>query len=667
MCSRVFGETKVWGCPTNGGKSSPGSARIRSDNNNNASSSSSQPKILELENSMHPQFIAFQILLAINCSSYNGLRCNGLNLLEDDNKTKEGENDDRKVPAVEGSSKQYLKHLKALIYSRKWLRMEFVRCPGVESLLLSSSPPVSVPVPVPVLVSSVVDKEQQSENGDGGSKPRASDQSAAAAHPSREVAASNGCTTEVDFLMLTLPRLSRRNPSEKNLGSYDEKRQERFFASLWTRWKVRKLVLSMDFSPEWTKEFCRFRVSELEELELHEDCFFPRRSTQAPTPVRETTSPEEATNGKTGSGPGDDDNTTNDGDGEEDTKDAHEEEKKEDAEDRKPPERIDCWKFFCQNLRINHPNLKSLQVRCKTGDEELAYLIDEAIAPACLPLEELRFGRMCFCGEKSLRALTRAMTARGESALSPPSPAQPLKTATTTTSLRWKTLSMFRERPQTTRGNPDGPPPAPQTGLLEFCRALRHAPSLALLELGCYIIGASELKALLDSLVLASGRIERLSLLFCYVTNPSVYVEVLCGRGPLSTSALVHDRLPELRFFLLPGKAWIALEHVLRVNTAIESISSIGCSKKHEYYLDLNRGGRRMLKTGRNTDCNANNNDEQESNAPASSGVPPSLWPLVLQRASWEKAKETHRYAGGKRRQYDVVYCLLRNRILLES
>jgi len=229
---------------------------------------------------------------------------------------------------------------------------------------------------------------------------------------------------------------------------------------------------------------------------------------------------------------------------------------------------------------------------------------------------------------------------------------------------------------------PTRPPEEDRQGLLEFFRTLQHATALTHLELGDYILDETELRTLFESLVSASGRIQRLHMFSCAATSPDVYERVLCGRGTnneasateanKSSSCLIQNKLPSLRLLFLPEAASKALFEVLKYNTSIEWIGNHGRMKSHEYYLDLNRGGRRIFtalaaESNRPSDCSACHRDDPSPSLALSS----ALWPRVLERASSDLRTDIglrkDRYCGGKNRKYDVMYCLLRNRILLKS
>jgi hypothetical protein len=639
MCSRVFGDTKVWGCPAKKGKAS-------SEDESSSSSSKRRPalKTLELSNSMHPQYVSFQILLALNSSAYDGLSCHGLNFVADDDNEKPSEEETPLAPS-------YIRHMKVLIHSRKWLRLEFHRCLGVESLLWMPA--------------------ETGINNDDGEDCSDFDVDVASSLHENPMPTKNSmqptraaATTEVDFLVLKFRKCSL-------LGLYDENRHGDFFVNLWNHWKVRKLSLSMDFTPEWTREFCRRKVSMLEGLEINPECTWHRRSQH--TPVEETPSNEAF--GAASNGSDDDNNNDNDNS-----------ERNNGINDGNIIEDIDCWELFCRELRINHPQLRSLEIRCKTRDEELAYLIDRAIASdavddgdsptptSVLPIEKVVFGKWCSCDEFSLIALSRVLTASSSAAR------------------RWKVLTMSRGVKLPSQAALDAgnvlPKRDDRLGLLRFCRALQHATALTHLELGDYILDETEMGAMFESLVLASGNIERLSLFACAANSQDVYGKVLCGdanrresqqQPPNASSSsfsscLTQNRLPSLRLLYLPKEASKALCEVLKSNTSIERINNHGRTKTHEYYLDLNRGGRHILTAmpeSESESASACHRSDALSSSTSTSALSPALWPKVLERASSDLqcvlGVRKNRYCGGKNRKYDVLYCLLRNQILLES
>ena len=580
MCSRVLRDTKVWGCPTRSKKPTldkgPQSPLL---------------KMLELSNSMHPQYISFVIFQALNSSAYNGISCHGLDMSSVQSKDDESGDSENPSEETESPTTSYINHLKILIHSRNWRRLEFHRCAGVESLMWN-----------------------REDLGNEVLQP----------------------TTQVDFLVLKLKRCSAG-------GFYDEERHRDFFVNLWTRWNVQKLSLSMDLTPEWSKEFCRHSFSVLEELHINPDCKWHRTPTT--DEAARTEAVGTAANGKKNG-------ETNDGD--------------------TIIQEVDCWEYFCRELRGNHPRLKSLEIHCRTSDKELAYLINHAIVPAIaaaeaaeaadpnckiqvaiLPIEKLFFGKPCFCDERSLLALTRVLTS--------------------SSAPRWKSLTMSRgvklpSRAMLDAGHPLPPRPTDRRFFFEFCRSLQHATVLTSLTLGGYILDEFEMGALFESLVVASGRIEKLSLHDCAATSDEVYEKALCGgiickdeSSSSPTSGLIQNQLPHLRFLHLPREALKALLEVLKSNTSIEWITHTWRTKTHDYYLDLNRGGRRILTAEIDGSCH------QDAHT-STSAISPTLWPKVLERASSDlhSGLRKDRYCGGENRKYDVVYHLLRNRILLE-
>ena len=593
MCSRVLSDTKVWGCPTSNERPATEKEGSRS--------LESRPslKMLELSNSMHPQYISFQIFLALNSTAYNGLSCHGLDMriIQE----KDGESADHENSSEDSHSPTpCLKHLKLLIHSRKWLRLEFHRCLGVE-LLVSTS-------------------EEVVNDGGKGNDGLV------------EVDAQQ--ITEVKHLVLKFHKCSQSSTK------YDEKRHRDFFLNLWSRWKVQQLTIAMDFTPESTKAFCRHGVSVLEELEISPECTWHRPpNTTARTDAVESTIHVDD---------GDENVNVND-------------ELDDEMEETNTIEDFDCWELFCRELRTNHPRLKVLEIHCKTSDSELAYLIEHAIASTAkkdynsqlsssvLPMEKLFFGKLCSCDIMSLLALSRVLTSSW--------------------ARRWKSLTISRgfklpSRAALDAGLPLPQRPADRRGLLEFCRSLKHATALTRLNLADYILDEIEMGALFESLVLASGRIEKLSLFGCAATSNGVYETVLCGGTCSSenkessfTPYLILNQLPNLQFLHLPREALKALCKVLKSNASIEFINNHGRTRTHEYYLDLNRGGRRILT------ASATESDGVHS------AIPPTLWPNVLELASTDihPGLKKDRYCGGKNRKYDVVYHLLRNRILLES
>jgi len=681
MCSRVLGTTKIWGCPT--------PAYARTIPNQDASRLSLLPsplpppalKTLQLSNSMHPQYISFQILLALKCCSYNALVCQGLELIDDssnrsvknsnaknDNSTNSGSRsngnnnntkvgnrvdvEDNQIASEITPASSYLQHLKALINSRNWLRIEFDQCKGVESLFCDFK------------------ERRPDENETTESTNTVADTATATA--------TAPCTTQVVFLSLKFPR-SSKVANDNCAHSYDEDRHANFFTNLWNHWRVQKLELSMEFTPAWTKEFCRSLCNDgdydddddendnhnhntmdktnpknlgLEELQLHPACTWHRRSETAKREDGNDRSSNSCSTAQSGNGNGNQ-ATPSDAVTTRTITDNNDDE-------------MDCWELFCRRLPINHPRLKHLTIQCKARDEDLAYLIKYSISsPPFLALETLRFGKMCSGGDLSLVALARALTTTTTSATTIESPTN--DKVSPCFSQRLKILSISSGTKLLSSS------PAlladihhRQRGLVDACHALETATALTHLELSDYVLDQTELRVLLESLVKNGGSIERLSLLTCGVTSPVVYETF--------QECLTRNQLPFLKVLLLPEPASKFLGKALEFNTSIESINySRGGSPTLRYYLDLNRGGRRIL-TNTNSNSNSNaaitkheNHHFTSSNSTASEhAVPtisPALYPRILDRASHMKK---HGYLGTDKRRYDVVYCLLRNRILLE-
>ncbi len=85
----------------------------------------------------------------------------------------------------------------------------------------------------------------------------------------------------------------------------------------------------------------------------------------------------------------------------------------------------------------------------------------------------------------------------------------------------------------------------------------------------------------------------------------------------------------------------LELARALELNWTLQTVecdSTIRNYKKIRYYADLNWGGRRFL-LGKNYET----------------PVPPAVWPLVLARVNTISTGN-----GGKERQADILYCLLR-------
>jgi hypothetical protein len=108
---------------------------------------------------------------------------------------------------------------------------------------------------------------------------------------------------------------------------------------------------------------------------------------------------------------------------------------------------------------------------------------------------------------------------------------------------------------------------------------------------------------------------------------------------------LKQNAIPSLRALSIPEDAKDDMLSALVDNTSLEALLMAGRTEFHTYYLDLNRGGRRVLHQ--------------------SPSVPTSLWPSILARAMPHQAG--NHYYGGVERHLDVLYCLLRSKVLLEA
>ena len=171
--------------------------------------------------------------------------------------------------------------------------------------------------------------------------------------------------------------------------------------------------------------------------------------------------------------------------------------------------------------------------------------------------------------------------------------------------------------------------------------------SLEGLDLGNYMIYNADMEMLLRSLVHpSSSTLQRLNLLSCGMTSSGV--------------ALWEQALPQmttLKRLSIPADASHSLlQGLLRHNTSLEtlelerdggSITDRKLPRPHDIWLDLNRGGRRLL---------------MAMDGPP---IPTGLWPLVLERA--QTASIRSNYYGGSAQVVTVLWYLLRNRILLEQ
>jgi hypothetical protein len=166
-------------------------------------------------------------------------------------------------------------------------------------------------------------------------------------------------------------------------------------------------------------------------------------------------------------------------------------------------------------------------------------------------------------------------------------------------------------------------------GLTSFLQSLSQS-SLQSLSLGEYMIVEEDMRALVESLRICSS-ISHLSLLTCGMT----------WAGIQDFAQHLQTDFGTLTSLAIPGDAVPAID--LQRNTSLQELDMENRTPTLDYYLDLNRGGRRVLQ------------QQQQVN-----DLPSSLWPLLLQRA------QRLSYYGGPDRSLDVLYCLLRSRILLE-
>jgi hypothetical protein len=518
-------------------------------------------KMLRLSQSMHPNTIVFRILMAQRDYCVNGLSCKGLNL-----RIGARDNESLTIPqhppgqdamdssAVSSSSSSTsnpcAKHLRDLLYSREWLRVEFEQCQGVESLL----------------VVDVSNTEYRLDNcTDGSSTPSG--------------ARSTNPTTSVDFLSIRC-----LSPFPDPCDSYSTARTlgQSFFGNVWKRWKVQKCRLSVVFTEEWLRDFTAPEsYSSLTELDLSGSTF---RCHIEDTPML----PD----------------------------DTH-----ESSRIRIPP----SWDQFCRALVYNHPQLKVLHInKCNLADYLLAFFITTTVAHHPT-LTELTV-KGSHCQQQSLLSLSRVLA----------SPSSQIVSTTPSSSLSGRLTVLSLTNQVLTE---DVVP-----GLAEFCRSLRFATFLTFLSLGDYMLHEPEMRALVHSL----GKmpfLTSLSLMTCGMTSQSI--QHFCREG------LQLNTIPSLRALSIPEDAKDAISTALVFNTSLERLLMEGRSEKHTFYLDLNRGGRRLLQQKPKT----------TTDAPASA-VPISLWPLVLDRAMHPRAEKF--YYGGQQRHVDVLFCLLRNKILLE-
>ena len=754
--------TRVWGCPlptktnrTNlGNDGSP-------DNIITSQQHQQEPmKMLQLSNKMDPNYISFQIHLAKRDYSINGLYCKDLNFCgEDRNNDDDGDND---AGTNSNSKSIFTTHLQVLIQSRKWSRIEFNGCIGIESLLFIRDN-IVLHRHSDSTAATDDDYDNDDTTDDKKEEQNRTEKSVDEDTSMVETTTTNiiTITTEVSYLVLNFPSTTKNN------NNYDPKRHHNFFINLWKFWNVQKCAIRLDFTPEWTLEFCRSMSlsssssspppesssSCLKELEICRGSRWYHNNSRTHLSSSSSNKSESLhyTSGNSTDEKEEQKSVNNDGVNDDDEYDDNN--KNDDDSDDEII--IDCWKLFCRTLRTNqhYQNLISLKVECKTDDEDLAYLIGR------LPyhLETIRFGKECSCDKRSLLALSCALAAA----------AATTATTTMTTTITTTTTTMLSQRLIALSISSSLSFPADEKqeedGLTEFCHALQYATKLKRLELGKYIFSGTKMTTLVDSLIISAQQqqqqgqgeimryrsgncgIEYLSLFTCRNDSSDLYKQRSSNNNNKNTNSLrtnidncheqscwdvfcnkglKQNQLKSLRILLLPQNSYIRQIscNVMKYNTSLEyfytSIATL-YSNKIRYYLDLNRGGRRLLTTtSMIVSTSTTKSTTTLTTAPTSSTtkqnhhVRSELWPIVLARASLllssmdyttgattlqsisdyttasptttnrtssnitmagqqaatrKKGNRSYpRYDGGPKRQYDVVYCLLRNHILLE-
>jgi hypothetical protein len=750
--------TRVWGCPLTTKTNRTNHGKDHELSPYHAQHHHQQPlKILQLSNKMDPNYISFQIHLAKRDYSINGLYCKYLNFCGED--CNSNNNDDGDNDADSNSKSIFTRHLQVLIQSRKWIRIVFDGCIGIESLLFirdnivlhrhsDSTAATDDDNDNDDITDDKEEEEEEEENK--------TEESIYEATSIVETTTTNiiTITTEVFYMVLKFPSTTKNN------NNYDPKRHYNFFINLWNFWKVQKCAIQLDFTPEWTLEFCRSSSSSsssspesssscLKELEICTGSRWYQDNSRTHLSSSSSDKSEESLHCTSNNSTDEKEEKENTNNGVVNDDDEYDDNNKNDDADDVII--IDCWKLFCRTLRTNqhYQNLISLKVKCKTDDEDLAYLIGR------LPyyLENVDFGKECSCDKRSLLALSCALIMIN-AAMTVITPASAATTATTTMTTTTTTTPMLSQRLKAISISSSLSFPADEQqeedGLTEFCHALQYATQLKRLELGKYIFSGTKMTTLVDSLIIAAQQqhqqgqgkimrycrgncgIEYLSLLTCLNNNNTNSLrtnidnchendcwDVFCNK------ALKQNQLKSLTILLLPQNSYVRQVfacNVMKYNTSLEYFNSNSAtlySNKIRYYLDLNRGGRRLLTTTSMTvSTSTTKSTTTLTTAPTSSTtkqnhhVRSELWPIVLARASLlsssldyttgatalqsisdyttaspitssrtssnstvagqravtrKKGNRSYpRYDGGPKRQYDVVYCLLRNLILLE-
>jgi hypothetical protein len=198
-------------------------------------------------------------------------------------------------------------------------------------------------------------------------------------------------------------------------------------------------------------------------------------------------------------------------------------------------------------------------------------------------------------------------------------------------------------------------------GLESFFRSLSSADpstsstlvsSLQTLDIGNYMIGDIDMEALMVSLTAPNSTLQSLDLLSCGMTSTGM---ALWEEGLSRISTLQRLAIPaDASHNILRG---LVLNISLRALNLEDRASPLPplyvgtttnrplCRRPHDLWLDLNRGGRRLLRMTRD--------------------VQAGLWPLVLERA--QSSSVVSEYYGGPNQALTVLWVLLRNRVMLEQ
>ena len=281
------------------------------------------------------------------------------------------------------------------------------------------------------------------------------------------------------------------------------------------------------------------------------------------------------------------------------------------------------------NTSINTVDLR----RCHLIDQQVAVLIQAMIVNVNSAIETLHLEGNA-CGTQTLLALTQL--------LSPLQQQLPMgscvQESATTKNRSLSSLFLTHEELSEDR----------VMGLAQFVHALRF-PSCTLqqLSLGQYMFLEDDMTIFADSLCL-NHTLNSLSLWTCGITTAGIHYFAL---RLVDMKGLIKLAIPGDAISVLLSPASCEGDGIhpkkggLTQNVYLRTLNvppECQLNDTIRYYLDLNRGGRRLLR---------------EPN------IPSSLWPLVLARAFntvTYVANDTHQS------RLNVLYCLLRYRILLE-